>query len=428
MQRRGPTGRTAGGSWLPSYRLHELLAKADLDPSVVGELRNHRDEEVALAAACHVQSDPMPMDLGMLEGLQSRALAKDSLDWQFDTKLFRLVESALCVGIIRYRRMPSIPNHICVAAVVNPWCPPALRALMMQSPIDDVREAARRIREPSHRPLETRASKGPEHLPPSKLKKFARGKEIYSRLRAVRNPKCPPELLREVWANHPPELPTTGPLSRERHLLMGYLLARVDLPVDLLLEIAAEHFRPYRVATHNPQYPWRQRERPPELFEATDFASFGELRISTDFDPVPCNRHDISLMIAEHPSCPAEWRERIMRFLVAEGLQNCHVNLVRDPDGDPLAAEAIRIRLIREMLDHEFGAPVRLLALDSHFCPPEMLAKAARSHSWLERVAVAQHPRTPQPVRQKLTNDGSQWVRWAAEEVGNVDAPPDDLI
>lgn len=423
----GPTGKTSAGSWLPTNRLHALLARSDLDPSVVRQLRHHWDEGVARAAACHIASGPLQMDQETLARLQSISVAKDSIRWEFNDRVASLVASAICLGIIPYRRMENIPEHICAAAARDPDCPPTLRAVFMKSPDAAVRQAARKGREPMHRTVETPPSRQPERMTPARLKTLARSKNFFSRFQAASNPRCSLELLREVWANHPPELPIMGPLSRERHMLMACLLARVDLPVDLLLDILAEHFRPYRAATHDPQFPWRRRKRPAELFETVELASYGELLMPDGRDPVPVNRHDISLMIAEHPSCPPEWRTRILRFLIEAGLQNRHVRLARDPEGNPLAADAIRLRVLRTMLDHPVGAPVRWLALESHFCEPEMLAEAATSHAWLERVSVAGHARTPPSARQTLRNDGIQWVRWAAEQAGELVPAPDDM-
>ncbi|NJM77610.1 MAG: hypothetical protein HC852_19845 [Acaryochloridaceae cyanobacterium RU_4_10] len=44
-----------------------------------------------------------------------------------------------------------------------------------------------------------------------------------------------------------------------------------------------------------------------------------------------------------------------------------------------------------------------------------VLAKLARSSSWVERCAIAQHPNTPEPIRQTLAQDANRIVRAAAK-------------
>ena len=57
----------------------------------------------------------------------------------------------------------------------------------------------------------------------------------------------------------------------------------------------------------------------------------------------------------------------------------------------------------------------RLLALMLDECPTDIIAKAMRSNDWLERLAVATHPKAPPSTLKILCNDGNKWVRQAAE-------------
>ncbi len=57
----------------------------------------------------------------------------------------------------------------------------------------------------------------------------------------------------------------------------------------------------------------------------------------------------------------------------------------------------------------------RLLALMLDECPTPIIAKAVRSNDWLERLAIATHPKAPPNTLKTLCNDGNKWVRQAAE-------------
>ena len=46
---------------------------------------------------------------------------------------------------------------------------------------------------------------------------------------------------------------------------------------------------------------------------------------------------------------------------------------------------------------------------------PSRIAKAVRSNDWLERLAIATHPKAPPNTLKILCNDGNKWVRQAAE-------------
>ena len=48
-------------------------------------------------------------------------------------------------------------------------------------------------------------------------------------------------------------------------------------------------------------------------------------------------------------------------------------------------------------------------------CPTPIIAKAVRSHEWLERLAIATHPKAPANTLKILCNDGNKWVRQAAK-------------
>ena len=57
-----------------------------------------------------------------------------------------------------------------------------------------------------------------------------------------------------------------------------------------------------------------------------------------------------------------------------------------------------------------------LLALMLDECPTDVIAKAVRSNDWLERLAIATHPKAPPNTLNILCNDGNKWVRQAAEK------------
>jgi hypothetical protein len=59
----------------------------------------------------------------------------------------------------------------------------------------------------------------------------------------------------------------------------------------------------------------------------------------------------------------------------------------------------------------------RLLALMLDECPTPTIARAVRSNDWLERLAIATHPKAPANTLKILCNDGNKWVRQAAERV-----------
>ncbi|QEP43395.1 hypothetical protein D5085_09830 [Ectothiorhodospiraceae bacterium BW-2] len=57
----------------------------------------------------------------------------------------------------------------------------------------------------------------------------------------------------------------------------------------------------------------------------------------------------------------------------------------------------------------------RLMALLLDECPTDVIAKAVRSSDWVERLAVATHPKAPPNSLKTLAKDGNKWVRQAAE-------------
>jgi hypothetical protein len=61
------------------------------------------------------------------------------------------------------------------------------------------------------------------------------------------------------------------------------------------------------------------------------------------------------------------------------------------------------------------GHPARLIALSHPRCPPEVLARRAKSPDWVQRALVAANPSTPEEVRARFTTDDSWMVVKAAE-------------
>jgi len=59
---------------------------------------------------------------------------------------------------------------------------------------------------------------------------------------------------------------------------------------------------------------------------------------------------------------------------------------------------------------------IRLLTLLCSDIDIAGLAKAQRSIDWLERAAVARHPKTPANILKGLANDGNTVVRTLAEK------------
>ena len=53
----------------------------------------------------------------------------------------------------------------------------------------------------------------------------------------------------------------------------------------------------------------------------------------------------------------------------------------------------------------------RLLAFLCDEAPVDTLARAQRSSDWLERAAIAMHPKTPPDVIKRLSNDGNAVIR-----------------
>ena len=58
----------------------------------------------------------------------------------------------------------------------------------------------------------------------------------------------------------------------------------------------------------------------------------------------------------------------------------------------------------------------RLLTLLCDDIDPARFAKVQRSPDWLERAAIARHPKTPEDVLNHLTHDGNSIVKVLAEE------------
>ena len=58
----------------------------------------------------------------------------------------------------------------------------------------------------------------------------------------------------------------------------------------------------------------------------------------------------------------------------------------------------------------------RLFAFFCDRCPAEYLARGVRSSDWLERFAIAGNPSTPEPVLERMTQEGNQLVRRAAAD------------
>ncbi|BAY64293.1 hypothetical protein NIES22_43890 [Calothrix brevissima NIES-22] len=79
----------------------------------------------------------------------------------------------------------------------------------------------------------------------------------------------------------------------------------------------------------------------------------------------------------------------------------------------------------RELLSKWEQIPLstRLTVLLNPQAPRGILAKTARSFSWLERYAIAQNPNTPTQIRQILTQDGNRVVRAAANFTKPLELP-----
>lgn len=58
--------------------------------------------------------------------------------------------------------------------------------------------------------------------------------------------------------------------------------------------------------------------------------------------------------------------------------------------------------------------PIRRFLLQLPECPAPLLAKNLRSRSWLERLAIAQNPSTPEATLKKMVSDGNHLVHHAA--------------
>ncbi|MBD2195963.1 MULTISPECIES: variant leucine-rich repeat-containing protein [Calothrix] len=79
----------------------------------------------------------------------------------------------------------------------------------------------------------------------------------------------------------------------------------------------------------------------------------------------------------------------------------------------------------RELLSKWEQIPLstRLTVLLNPQAPKGILAKIARSFSWLERYAIAQNSNTPTQIRQILTQDGNRVVRAAASFTKPIELP-----
>lgn len=179
------------------------------------------------------------------------------------------------------------------------------------------------------------------------------------RARAAADPRTPPELLaqardREFWGDGDPAV-------------FKALAANPSSPPEVLLAIAADRLAlntaARRAVAHNPS------------------ASADALALLVD-EPYAM---DIPLALAAHPNTSDAQRAR----MAATALENAW----------------------------EGGQPLyRAIALSQPDTSAERLAAQARSPFWVERLAVALHPRTPAATRATLADDGNRLVCAAARE------------
>ncbi len=143
-----------------------------------------------------------------------------------------------------------------------------------------------------------------------------------------------------------------------------------------------------------------------DLFELTDAPTSVALSVDPDTSAV-------ALAAARHPACPPDWRTAILEAVAWNGGPIELAALATGRKPDPLLASWARDTMIRHMLSLKLH-PLRWLALRSPACPVEELVAATSSVSWLDRLAVATHQRTPMEALIPLCRDRNRPVRMTA--------------
>ncbi|MBD2618943.1 hypothetical protein H6G37_12060 [Synechocystis sp. FACHB-898] len=121
------------------------------------------------------------------------------------------------------------------------------------------------------------------------------------------------------------------------------------------------------------------------------------------------NNSDVRRGVASNPNCPVE----VLTQLALDNNSDVRRGVASNLNCPP--ADLIVDSFLEQFTKSSIPTYPRLIAFRSPHCPTGALAKNYRSRDWLERCAIAEHPKTPDATLQKLLLDGNRLVRQKAQ-------------
>lgn len=117
---------------------------------------------------------------------------------------------------------------------------------------------------------------------------------------------------------------------------------------------------------------------------------------------------EVRRAVAENPNTPAPIRDSLRNLLIEPTSQPISHTLrglprLYNPESDKLT------EILTEYAQSD-NAFVRLVTFLHPLTPTDILQQGAQSCFWLERYAVAENPKTPESIRQQLTEDSNRIV------------------
>lgn len=357
--------------------LQSLLINPNVPAEVVQGLTEHGDWDVVIAAKLHVNSGVEVEPSWEEQGLKRRVPEKEN---ERVTDFFRYfwpeLKDLVCLNYWIRRRIASHPNcpvdvlaqlaldddldvRICVAK--NPNCPVELRLkLLTQLALDDGCWVRICVAENPNCPVDV-------------LTQFALDNNSYVRRDVASNLNCPVEVLTQLALD-------------DDYRVRRDVASNPNCPVDVLTQLALDNNSDVRIdVTLNPNCP---------------VEVLTQLALDDSY---------VRRGIALNLNCPVE----VLTQLALDNNSDVRRGVASNLNCPP--ADLIVDSFLEQFTKSSIPTYPRLIAFRSPHCPTGALAKNYRSRDWLERCAIAEHPKTPDATLQKLLLDGNRLVRQKAQ-------------
>jgi hypothetical protein len=399
--------------------LQSLLINPNVPVDAVQGLTQHRHWDVAMAAKLHINSG-VEMDSGWEEeGLKRRENQQGKVDDRLadlfgfvrtESKDLVLLSESLRLNVASNPNSPAetltqlaTDKHVYVMSVAakNPNCPVEV---LTQLATDKIASVRLNVASNPNCPVELLTQLATDknwnvrhdvaknsHCPVDVLTQLATDESLSVRRNVAGNPNCPVEVLSQLAVDKDRDV---------RRNVASNPNCPVELRLEILTQLAAdESLSVRRNVAGNPNCPV-------EVL----------IQLAVDKD------RDVRRGVASNLNCPVE----VLTQLALDNNLNVRRGVASSLNCPP--ADLIVDSFLEQFTKSSIPTYARLIAFRSPHCPTGALAKNYRSRDWLERCAIAEHPKTPDATLQKLLLDGNRLVRQKAQTNLNqrkVTAPED---